>query len=330
MWVSPDLRKFRAQAEVVKQQGLRFRSLVEDYKEACLSGYARPYEVAMCLDRVVHFFGDRRVDEIPRRMVEDYKKERSAGKGAFSGRKPVGPRTVNIELTYARKVVYWAMDDADLPISRNVFARFGMMNERATRRKVKFPTPEEFGRLLKAADPRLKPVLLTAWFAGLRLSEVVNLRKRNVSIPWNRITLEKTKNGDSRSILIHSHLLPVLAEVVKKVESSNGYLFPGRNGRPINIRKDFDQAKKAAGLPHLWFHDLRKAFVTYARGAGHDDKTVASLAGHRDLRVSDLYMVPTEAQQRAAVESIPAPPADNVQTSTDPAVSTLLATPVIS
>ena len=75
------------------------------------------------------------------------------------------------------------------------------------------------------------------------------------------------------------------------------------------MRKLFDEARKVAGLPHLWFHDLRKAFVTYARGAGHDDKTVASLAGHRDLRVNDLYMTPTEGQLRAAVESIPTPTA---------------------
>ncbi len=114
------------------------------------------------------------------------------------------------------------------------------------------------------------------------------------------------------------------------MESPCDFVFPGRNGRPLNTRKMFEKARKDADLSDLWFHDLRKAFVTYARGAGHPDKTVAALAGHRDMRVSDLYTLPTEAQMRAAVESIPTPGAAHLQPAPDPPVDPPSATAVES
>lgn len=305
IWLAPEPKRIKEQLEAQKRAGLSFRSLADNFRRECLERYVRKGDVIACLKRLTTFFGDRQVGEITRMVVESYKKERLAGKGAFAECKPVGPRSVNIELSYARKLVNWAIYEMDLPISRNVFARFRVLNERADRRKAKPPTPEEFGRLLEAAEPRLRPLLLTAWYTGMRRSEVENLRKHNVNLPWKRIVLDQTKNGDSRQIVVHSQLLPVLEKAL--TESTSDFVFPGRNGRPLNTKKPFEAAKKVAGLPHLWFHDLRKAFVTNARGAGHPDKTVAAIAGHRDMRVSDLYTIPTEAQMRAAVESIPAP-----------------------
>ena len=139
----------------------------------------------------------------------------------------------------------------------------------------------------------------------MRRSEILKLRKENVNLTWGKVTLRQTKSGNPRQIPIHPALTPILEAAIKK--SPSEWVFTGRTGRPLNIRKRFEAAKKAAGLPGLWFHDLRKAFVTYARGAGHPDKTVAVIAGHKDMRVSDLYTIPTEGQMRAAVESIPAP-----------------------
>ena len=312
-WEAPEVRRRQAQMEAIKRERLTFRNLAEEYKRECLNRYTRKREVVACFDRLVHYFGDRHIEEITRWQVQQYKRDRTDGVAKFNGWSPVGPRSVNLELSYGRRMLTWAIYEADLPISRNVFSRFRRLNEQAVRRKAKVPTPEEFGNLVDAADERLRPFLLTLWFTGMRHGEAVNLRKSTVNIPWQRITLERTKNGDSRQILIHSHLLPVLEKAI--ADSSSDFVFTGRGGRPLNTRRLFAKARTRAGLPHLWLHDLRKAFVTHARGAGHDDKTVASLAGHRDLRMSDLYMTPTEAQLRAAVESIPAPTtADHLQT----------------
>jgi len=304
-WIAPEVRRQRELIDAQKREGLNFKTLAERFEKECLNRYVRKRDVVACLKRLVTFFGSRQIDEITRLMVERYKSERSGGTGAFKKCPAVGPRSVNLELSFARKVINWAIWELDLSLSRNVFSHFRALNESEVRRKAIPPTVDEFRRLLDASEARLRPVLLTAWFTGMRRSEVEQLKIVNVNLPWRRIVLEKTKNGDSRQIVIHSSLLPVLEKAIS--DSPSEFVFPGKKDRPFNTRKPFEEARRKAGLPNLWFHDLRKAFVTFARGAGHPDRTVAAIAGHRDMRVSDLYTIPTESQMRAAVQSIPDP-----------------------
>ena len=109
--------------------------------------------------------------------------------------------------------------------------------------------------------------------------------------------------------MVHSALVPVLESALES-DASSEWLFSGSNGYPLNIRKPFERARKAANLPVLQFHDLRRAFATYTRGSGNVDRTVAAVMGHRDYRVNDMYAIPTDDQMRAVVESMPRVPTE--------------------
>ena len=69
-----------------------------------------------------------------------------------------------------------------------------------------------------------------------------------------------------------------------------------------DIKKVFGRAKSAAGLDELWFHDLRRSFVTNARRMGVPESVVMKMSGHRTRRVFDRYNIVDEDDLRQAVE----------------------------
>jgi integrase len=70
------------------------------------------------------------------------------------------------------------------------------------------------------------------------------------------------------------------------------------------FRKGFNRAKKAAGLSHIWFHDLRRSFVTNARKRGVPESVVMKMSGHRTRNVFARYNIIDDADLREAVKKI--------------------------
>jgi integrase len=57
----------------------------------------------------------------------------------------------------------------------------------------------------------------------------------------------------------------------------------------VKIQRAFRNALKAAGITNFRFHDLRHTFASYLGQRGVDLHTIATLAGHRDLRMTKRY-----------------------------------------
>lgn len=68
-----------------------------------------------------------------------------------------------------------------------------------------------------------------------------------------------------------------------------------------DIRKAFRRAGIASKLEGLWFHDLRRSFVTRARKLGISESVVMRMSGHRTRAVFDRYNIVDERDLREAV-----------------------------
>jgi len=73
-----------------------------------------------------------------------------------------------------------------------------------------------------------------------------------------------------------------------------------------DIRKVFRRACKAVKLTGVWFHDLRRSFVTNARRRGVPESVVMRMSGHRSRAVFDRYNIVEEDDLRDAVKRIEA------------------------
>lgn len=132
------------------------------------------------------------------------------------------------------------------------------------------PIPAEaFEKLLaKTPDSLWRAYLLCGWWAGLRLSEALQLRwEPSEEWPWidfegNRVKLPAAfaKNGKEQSVPLH----PVLRQSLAELPRSGHLVFPFRNryGRPMRrecVTSRVLRLAKQAGV-RLSMHKLRKGF----------------------------------------------------------------------
>ncbi len=155
-------------------------------------------------------------------------------------------------------------------------------------------SPDEVTQFFEAI-PGLKhrAILMTAYAAGLRVSEVVALRIDDIDSRRMVIRLRQAKGQKDRYTLLSPRLLAVL-RAYWKADRPTQYLFPGNvPDRPITARtveKACRDAREAAGLgKHVTVHTLRHSFATHLLEAGTDIRIIQVLLGHRNIRTTAVY-----------------------------------------
>jgi integrase len=181
-------------------------------------------------------------------------------------------------------------------------SKFKLDNQR-----YRYLLPEEEPFLMAALiDVRahLKPMVTIALGTGLRLREMLKLRRNQVDFSRNVLTAVKTKTSRNREIPMNSDVLKVFKELCKG-KTSNEYLFenPKTGTHITEVKTAFKTACKLAGIQGLMWHDLRATFGTRLGEAGFDAFTIADLMGYSDVRTTRRYVRATERNKREAVEA---------------------------
>ena len=187
---------------------------------------------------------------------------------------------------------------------------------RAPRKLPEVLSPDEVARLLDAAPgPGLKyrAAFSVAYGAGLRASEVVNLKLGDIDSDRMLIRVEQGKGRKDRHVMLSPHLLGLLRDYWREARPQ-GWLFPGQN--PLNpvttrqLNRACRTARAAAGLTkRVTPHTLRHSFATHLLEQNTDIRVIQVLLGHARLETTALYthvatrtirdvMSPLEAVQR--------------------------------
>ena len=153
---------------------------------------------------------------------------------------------------------------------------------------------EEVGQFM-ASIPRRKhrAALLTAYAAGLRVSEVTKLKVSDIDSQRMTIRIEQGKGKKDRYVMLSSRLLPILRQYWK-AERPAEWLFPGqRPDRPLSVaalHKACRQARRRSGIAkRITVHTLRHSFATHLLEAGTDLRTIQLLLGHKSLNMTARY-----------------------------------------
>jgi site-specific recombinase XerD len=142
--------------------------------------------------------------------------------------------------------------------------------------------------------PSLKhrTALMTAYAAGLRVSEVVHLKITDIDSGRMLIRVEQGKGGRDRYIMLSPQLLIVLRAYCGKHGRRIGCFRVRTESRPLDasvLRRACRNARAAAKLGKLvTVHMLRHSFATHLLEAGTDIRTIQVLLGHRDLSTTAL------------------------------------------
>jgi integrase len=143
---------------------------------------------------------------------------------------------------------------------------------------------------------------------GWRVSELKNLRADQLDFAERVIRLEPgtTKNGEGREVIMTDAVYTLLrACVVGKVQSD--YVFTRENGNQVkDFRETWAKACKAAGVPALLFHDLRRTAARNLRRAGIAEGVIQRIRGWKTRSVFERYAIVTRTDIADAMRKLEA------------------------
>jgi integrase/recombinase XerD len=136
-------------------------------------------------------------------------------------------------------------------------------------------------------------ILMTAYSAGLRISEVVHLQVTDIDSQRMVIRVRQGKRKKDRYTILSPALLQMLRHYWVAARPVS-YLFPGRSlDRPMSVStvQNFcKEAQKRAGIDKtVTPHTLRHSFATHLLEAGTDIRVIQELLGHVSPRTTAIY-----------------------------------------
>jgi site-specific recombinase XerD len=140
----------------------------------------------------------------------------------------------------------------------------------------------------------MRTLLMTAYAAGLRVSEAAHLKIADIDSKRMMIRVVQGKGQKDRYVMLSPRLLENLRAYWKR-EHPTEWLFPGNiPGQPITrfaVELACQKARRLCGAKKpVTPHSLRHAFATHLLEAGTDVRTIQLLMGHRSLGSTARYL----------------------------------------
>ena len=161
----------------------------------------------------------------------------------------------------------------------------------------------ELARLFNAlANKKHKAMLFTAYSAGLRVSEIVNLRLSDIDSGRMQIMVRRAKGKKDRYVNLSPVLLDILREYVKTYKPRpKEFLFESEQtftAYPVRtVQQIFSNAKKKAGIrKEVGVHSLRHSFATQLLDKGTDIRYIKDILGHFNIKTTERYLHVSKAR----------------------------------
>ena len=140
-------------------------------------------------------------------------------------------------------------------------------------------------------------VMALLYGSGLRISEALGLKRREVPLPGAGDVLVVTGKGNK------TRMVPVLQNVLALIQDyvavcphplpAEGPIFVGARGGPLKariIQLTMERLRGALGLPDSATpHALRHSFATHLLSRGGDLRAIQELLGHASLSTTQIY-----------------------------------------
>jgi len=153
----------------------------------------------------------------------------------------------------------------------------------------------EVAGILDAPDNiKHRVILMTAYSAGLRLSEIAHLKIEHINSARMQIRVDQGKGRKDRDTLLSQRLVQQLRVYYKAYRPDSWLFYSKKRHIPMcttSIQRIYQSAKKKAGVKRgRGIHTLRHCFATHLLEAGCDLRRIQLLMGHRSLSTTMIYL----------------------------------------
>jgi site-specific recombinase XerD len=166
------------------------------------------------------------------------------------------------------------------------------------RKKTQLPeilSRQEIERLfVSTMNRKHRVMLMTAYGAGLRVSELVAMKVRDIDSQRMMIRVEQGKGNKDRYTILSRRLLSELRDYWK-IYRPPAWMFSSKEQNQHVCRETaqriYYECKERAGITKgRGIHMLRHCFATHLLEAGVDLRTIQILMGHSSIRSTSLYL----------------------------------------
>jgi integrase len=227
-----------------------------------LAGYKR---AKFALNNLKKVIGNRKINTLKPIDLENYQMLRI--------NQGIAKITIDNELMVAKTMINKAFDN-DLIGGRilKTFRKTKQLSKKSERIRERVLSIDEYIRLLKAAAPHLRNMLIVSFNTGMRPGEIAGLRWKYID--WKnmfiRLPAKVTKERASKKIPINRYVKEVLKSMPRHI--NHDFVFTYR-GRPLSLQAGpsdaFKNACRKANIPYgkkhengIIPHDFRRTFKT--------------------------------------------------------------------
>lgn len=184
-----------------------------------------------------------------------------------------------------------------------------------------FVTEQQLEEIVKHIDSKIvKDAVITAFYSGCRLGEIVNLTWQDVKFKDDLMLIGnkefETKGRKQRPVPLHQRVKTILTKrfpKIVKLDTSTplrvkGYVFCKSNGYPFTgdyFSRRFKRACRQAGVEEeVHFHCLRHGAATKMIMSGAPLPSVQKILGHANIQTTMVYTHPNIEDLREAVNKL--------------------------
>lgn len=271
--------------------------LFEDFADQFLETHSKLNKRSWRSDKYIlanlkAFFKNTYLSKIGPEMVERYKAKRIKG---------VSPATVNREIALIKTMLNKAVTWARLPVNPIAGKAVGKLKEKNTRERIL--SFDETSRLINAAVPRLRPILIIALNTGMRRNEILSLKWDNLNEPERYIFIEDSKTGKSRKVPMNEQVISAF-NGLSKINDQLVFYNPETKASLKDIKTAFRSTCVRAKIKGLRLHDLRHTFAWRYMEAGGDIVSLSKILGHSSIQMTMRYCNATPEHMQKIVDKV--------------------------
>lgn len=316
-----DIEKIKAIKEMLlneksdlKEDGVTIDRFVKEYTEYVKSNLSYSYVVSveLAFKHLTKFFsGAAMLKSIQLREVEKFMDH--IRKSAPDGYR-VYYRTLKAAFN---KAIDWGY------IGENYFRKYKLPKKQ--RNKPEYITEDELNRILSRLDSKankigcnkskrrslllIADIVLTAFYSGMRLGELLSLRWENVRLEKMTITVGDykftTKGRKQRTIPMCDKLAKCLERRALCKNVNDEFVFGISSKCSLTkdyVSKTFKEICRIEKIDErIKFHSLRHSFASYLAQRGVSPYQLKELLGHSSITISEIYSHLNEESLKAAV-----------------------------
>jgi len=194
------------------------------------------------------------------------------------------PQTINLYLN-AIKFYY-----------RDVLKKSQKIEVKYSKKTLKIPvvlTKAEINRIIGLINNKKHKLLISlSYAAGLRVSEVINLKTKDIDLESLTIHIKNAKGKKDRLTVFSDKIRPSLKGIII-LKNKDDLVFESERGGQLSertVQMVFEKALVKSGIKKdASFHSLRHSFATHLLENGVDVRYVQELLGHANIRTTQIY-----------------------------------------